>query len=40
MVGAPLKHGYDSHESPDGQEFILFEPGQILPIFIIQFNKK
>ena len=27
--GAPCVKGYDSHTSPDGQEYVLFSPAQV-----------
>jgi len=30
--------GYDSHESPKGNEIVIFEPSQILPRYIISFS--
>ena len=31
-VGCALAAGYDSHESPNGGEWVLFHSGQVLPL--------
>jgi len=36
--GAACKPGYDSHVSPDFQEYVLFSAAQVLPIFVINFK--
>jgi len=35
LDGAGLQPNCDSHESPGGDEFICFNPGQVLPVFVI-----
>ncbi|KAL6052497.1 Low molecular weight neuronal intermediate filament [Balamuthia mandrillaris] len=35
--GQPLKPGYDSHKAPGGQEWIIFNPAQVLPCYLITF---
>eukprot|EP01124_Arcella_intermedia_P014498 TRINITY_DN20958_c0_g1_i1.p1 TRINITY_DN20958_c0_g1~~TRINITY_DN20958_c0_g1_i1.p1 ORF type:complete len:490 (-),score=138.83 TRINITY_DN20958_c0_g1_i1:149-1438(-) len=39
MDGAGLVPGMDSHESPCGQEYIVFSPDQILPLFVLSTRK-
>eukprot|EP01119_Soliformovum_irregulare_P011711 TRINITY_DN2962_c0_g1_i1.p1 TRINITY_DN2962_c0_g1~~TRINITY_DN2962_c0_g1_i1.p1 ORF type:complete len:560 (+),score=137.88 TRINITY_DN2962_c0_g1_i1:29-1708(+) len=36
--GAALRKGFDSHVSPDGNEFVLFQASQVLPLFVINFT--
>jgi len=36
--GVDCMPGYDSHESPKGNEIVIFEPSQILPRYIISFS--
>eukprot|EP01124_Arcella_intermedia_P014927 TRINITY_DN21480_c0_g1_i1.p1 TRINITY_DN21480_c0_g1~~TRINITY_DN21480_c0_g1_i1.p1 ORF type:complete len:962 (-),score=266.88 TRINITY_DN21480_c0_g1_i1:38-2923(-) len=36
--GADLKEGYDSHMDPSGNEWIIFDPGQVLPCYLITFK--
>jgi hypothetical protein len=38
--GAGLQPNCDSHESPEGNEFIVFNPGQVLPVFVIDTRKR
>ena len=38
--GASCQHGYQSHISPEKKELVLFKAAQILPMFIIQFEKR
>jgi len=40
MDGQPLKKGYDSHESPCGQEYIIFNCCQVLPCYVIEITPK
>jgi len=40
LDGAGLQPGTDSHMSPDGQEYILFEAGQVLPLFVLNTRKQ
>jgi hypothetical protein len=40
MDGKGLKVGYDSHTSPKGSEFVIFDPAQILPKYIVSFKEK
>jgi len=35
LDGAGLQPNSDSHESPDGQEYVMFDAGQVLPLFVI-----
>ncbi|KAL6055331.1 YtxH domain-containing protein [Balamuthia mandrillaris] len=36
--GAGCRPGYDSHESPCGQEYVLFSAAQVLPCYLIEFS--
>jgi hypothetical protein len=36
-LGVPLRRGYDSHQSPDGREWIIFHSDQLMPRYIISF---
>ncbi len=38
ITGQPLSHGYDSHTSPDGNEWVIFDECQILPCYIVEFQ--
>eukprot|EP01114_Cavostelium_apophysatum_P018212 TRINITY_DN5591_c0_g1_i1.p1 TRINITY_DN5591_c0_g1~~TRINITY_DN5591_c0_g1_i1.p1 ORF type:complete len:684 (+),score=208.72 TRINITY_DN5591_c0_g1_i1:62-2053(+) len=40
MDGQPKVGGYDSHVSPDGNEFVLFSASQVLPLFVIKFDRQ
>lgn len=33
--GIPLQHGYDSHISPNGKEWVFFNPSQLLPCCLV-----
>jgi hypothetical protein len=35
LDGAGIQPNCDSHESPGGDEYIVFNPGQVLPVFVI-----
>ncbi|CAF1656385.1 unnamed protein product [Didymodactylos carnosus] len=37
--GKPCELGHHSHRSPEGKEIVLFQSCQILPLFIIEFEK-
>lgn len=37
MNNQPLKAGFDSHRSPDGNELVVFDQGQILPCYVVNF---
>jgi len=39
MDGLPVKEGYDSHIAEGGQEFVLFDEGQVLPCYLIELDK-
>jgi hypothetical protein len=39
MDGAPLKRGFDSHRSPDKQEIVIYNGDQILPSYIVGFDR-
>jgi len=36
MDGCPVKDGYDSHIAEYGQEYVLFDEGQVLPCYLIE----
>merc|ERR1719223_377910 len=38
--GKELKAGYDAHISPSGKELVIDNPRQILPCFVLKFNKQ
>ncbi len=38
--GAPLKAGYDSHQDPSGNEFVIFDECQVLPCYAIKIAPK
>lgn len=38
ITGQPLNIGYDSHTSPDGNEWVIFDEAQILPCYIVEFQ--
>ena len=38
MLGAPLQNGFDSHLSPDGNEWVIYEADQILPFYIVHYK--
>lgn len=40
MMGVDLQPGYDSHESPDGVEWVCYRTAQMLPIAIIHFDRQ
>eukprot|EP01006_Ploeotia_vitrea_P065641 TRINITY_DN93579_c0_g1_i1.p1 TRINITY_DN93579_c0_g1~~TRINITY_DN93579_c0_g1_i1.p1 ORF type:complete len:478 (+),score=72.72 TRINITY_DN93579_c0_g1_i1:178-1434(+) len=40
ITGAPLKHGFDSHRDPSGQEIVIFDNHQILPYYCVHFSKQ
>jgi aprataxin and PNK-like factor len=37
MDGADLKENYDSHVACNGTEWVLFEPSQVLPCYLVSF---
>lgn len=39
MLGAALQRGYDSHESPDGVEWVGYTSAQLLPVAVIHFER-
>jgi len=39
MHGGDLMAGHDSHVAPGGQEWILFDPAQVLPCYLISFKQ-
>jgi len=36
--GASLIKGYDSHTDPSENEYILFDPSQLLLIYVVEFE--
>jgi len=36
--GQGLKDGYDSHTAESGAEWVIFDPGQVLPCYLISFG--
>eukprot|EP01087_Luapelamoeba_hula_P016273 TRINITY_DN49_c1_g1_i1.p1 TRINITY_DN49_c1_g1~~TRINITY_DN49_c1_g1_i1.p1 ORF type:complete len:816 (+),score=176.19 TRINITY_DN49_c1_g1_i1:2-2449(+) len=36
--GGALQVGYDSHEDPSGQEYVLFDNTRVLPCYLVTFN--
>jgi len=40
IMGAKKKEGYDSHQSPDKSEIVIFDSDQILPYYIVHFQMK
>jgi hypothetical protein len=40
MDGQGLMKNFDSHQSPKGNEIVLFDSAQILPRYIIEFSEK
>jgi hypothetical protein len=38
-VGRPLKPGFDSHVSPCGQEWIMFDAAQVLPLYLVHGDR-
>jgi thiol-disulfide isomerase/thioredoxin len=39
-LGADKTPGYDSHESPLGYEWVLFDPDQCLPLYVVHFESR
>jgi len=40
LDGQGCKRGYDSHESPCGQEYVIFNAAQVLPCYVIEFTQQ
>ena len=38
MMDAPLQPGFDSHISPCGREYVLYDSAQILPVLVLQLQ--
>eukprot|EP00053_Salpingoeca_punica_P023260 m.216691 g.216691 ORF g.216691 m.216691 type:complete len:507 (-) comp48039_c0_seq1:248-1768(-) len=38
IMGAPLEKGFDSHESPNGLEIVVFKDDQVLPSYIVHIG--
>lgn len=38
MHGGKLVDGHDSHMAPGGQEWIIFDPAQVLVCYIVDFK--
>lgn len=36
--GAKLTQGYDSHEDPSGNEWIVFDSSQVLVCYVVEFG--
>jgi hypothetical protein len=39
MDGGDLVQGYDSHVAEGGQEWVIFEPTQVLPCYLVSFEQ-
>jgi hypothetical protein len=37
ITGGALQKGYNSHKSPDGNEWIIFDERQVLPCYLVEF---
>lgn len=37
-MGVPLKEGYDSHNSPNDAETVIFDVDQILPYYVVYYQ--
>eukprot|EP00042_Codosiga_hollandica_P036063 m.272465 g.272465 ORF g.272465 m.272465 type:complete len:473 (+) comp54795_c0_seq3:208-1626(+) len=40
MHGASLQRGFDSHISPGHNEYVLFQPSQVLPLFVLHLQAR
>jgi len=38
VLGQPVTLGYDSHIDPSGNEYVLFDEGQVLPCYLIELK--
>lgn len=38
-TGAPCAEGYDSHEDPSGNEWVVFKEEYILPTYVVEFTR-
>ena len=39
LDGKPCQEGYDSHIDPSGKEWIVFDPAQVIPCYLVSFAR-